>query len=434
MNWFPAISPVRAFQAFQLMRQAAALLTSVVLAKSTLPAEQIGVYEQLFFVQYAISFFWVSGLIQALLSLYPGLETQQQGPLIGTAYTFLAALSILLSLFLYFGSGPVLSFLVGKTYLPFFPVFVLQLLLHLPTFLLEYLLLLQERGREIIWFGVFSFGGALLAIGVPVFAGFGLEGAFRCLVALGIAKHLWLLYEVGQVYQPYRASKSLLVPWLSLAVPLVAYAFLGGLIQAYGGWAVNHYFDGEEVPFAQFRFGAREFPLLLALSEALNAALIPLVASQGTGSFAEIRQKTLRLLHRVFPITILLLASSGWWFPLLFSKAFEGSIPVLNAFFFLAVTRLVFPRAILIGLRDNQALLLFSLLEFLVLAAGAALLLPRWGIQGVALATVLAFWVEKGLQVFRLKYRFGIPPSAYIPLRWWAGYSALLLLAYLFPL
>ena len=415
------------------MRQAAALLTSVLLAKSTLSAEQIGVYEQLFFIQYAVSFFWVSGLIQALLSFYPGLEPRRQSSLIGIVYVALTALSIFLVLILYFGSSPILTLLAGRPDLPFLSVFLLQLLINQPTFLLEYLLLLQERGKEIVCIGAFSFGGAVLAVGGPVYGGFGLEGAFYCLVVLGVFKHIWLLYAVARVRPLFRVEISLLVPWICIAAPLVAYAFLGGLIQAYGGWAVNRFFAGDGEQFALFRFGAREFPLLLALSEALNAALIPLVAGRGTDAFPDIRQKTLRLMHRVFPITILLLATSRYWFPLLFSEAFKDSIPVLNAFFLLAATRLVFPRAILIGLRDNRAVLFFSILELLFLVVATSLLLPFLGIQGVALAIVLAFWIEKGLQIIRLKYRFAIPPSAYIPLQWWAGYSLLLLIAYLFP-
>lgn len=415
------------------MRQAAALLTSVVLAKSVLPVEEIGSYEQLFFVQYAVSFFWVSGLLQAFLSLYPPMEPWQKGPFIWTAYLVLALLSIFLFTTMYFGSKPLLQFLVGKPNLPFYTVFLLQLLLHLPTFLLEYLLLLQERGHAVLWFGAFSFGCAFIAIGGPVLGGWGLDVAFRYLVILGMVKHLWLLYEVARVGRPGRLSISLLQPWLSLAAPLIAYAFIGGLIQAYGGWAINRFYAGDGAQFALFRFGAREFPLLIALSEALNAALIPLVALRGKDTFQQIRQKTLRLMHLVFPVTIVLLATSRYWFPLAFSKTFDGSIPVLNAFFLLAISRLVFPRAILIGLRDNRAVLFFSILEFAVLVIATTLLLPKWGITGVALATVIAFWAEKGLQIARLKYRFGISPDTYMPLRWWAGYSALLLLAYCFP-
>ena len=415
------------------MRQAAALLTSVALAKSVLPAEQIGSYEQLFFVRYAVSFFWVSGLLQAFLSLYPTMDPWKKAPFIWTAYQGLAILSIFLFTTMYFGSKPLLQFLAGKPFLPFYTVFLLQLLFHLPTFLLEYLFLLQERGNAILWFGAFSFGGALIAVGGPVLGGWGLDVAFRYLVLLGILKHLWLLYEVARMGPPRSLSISLLLPWLSLAAPLIAYTFIGGLIQAYGGWAVNRFYNGDSAQFALFRFGAREFPLLIALSEALNAALIPLVALQGTDGLDQIRQKTLRVMHLVFPITILLLATSRYWFPLAFSNTFVGSIPVLNAFFLLAVSRSVFPRAILIGLQDNRAVLFFSILEFVILVITTTLLLPRWGITGVALATVIAFWAEKGLQIARLKYHFGISPDTYMPLRWWAGYSALLLLAYCFP-
>lgn len=413
------------------MRQAGALLTSVILAKSLLTPSDIGTYEQLFFVQYAVSFFWITGLIQGLLTFYPRLAPERQASFVITAYLVLLGLSLAVTAGLFLWSRPLLDFLTGKPDLQFFHLFLLHLVLNLPTFLLEYTFLLQDRGREILWFGILSFGGALLVFGVPALAGWGLGPGFAGLIVLGAVKHIWLLREV--LRGPWRpeGQAALMRQWLLLAAPLVAYAFLGGLIQTFSGWLVNWHYAGDETQFALFRYGAREFPVILALSEALNAALIPLAAQKGVQALPEIRHKTLRLMHMLFPVTILLMATSAWWFPLVFSEAFRGSIPVLNAFFLLAISRLVYPRAILIGLKDNQAVLIISLLEFLILAVSAYLLLPILGIRGVALATALAFWSEKALQLIRLKQRFGIAPDAYIPMRWWGFYSALMLAVFI---
>jgi len=347
-----------------------------------------------------------------------------------TAYLVMLAISVLLTVLMYGGSKPLLYFLAGQGRLPYYTLFLFQQLLHLPTFLLEYLLLLQGRAQAITWFGALSFGGALLAIGIPILFGWGLEGIFLGFTLLGFAKHSWLLYEISQLGGTWKAGWPLVGPWLALAVPLIAYAFLGGLIQAYGGWSVNRYYAGDSAQFALFRYGAREFPLIIALSEALNAALVPIVAGRGEASFSEIRHKTLRLMHLVFPVSILLLASSQYWFTWIFSAGFKGSVPVLNAFFLLAISRVVFPRAILIGLKDNRAVLAFSILEFALLAIATVYLLPARGIQGVAIAIVIAFWVEKALQIARLKYRFGIDPGSYIPMAWWIGYSVLMLAVY----
>ncbi|MEY4134987.1 MAG: hypothetical protein RL386_1337 [Bacteroidota bacterium] len=412
------------------MRQASLLLSSVILVKCAFPPGEIGIYEQLFFVQYALSFFWVSGLIQALLSMYPRLAPLQQEQFLVAAYLVMLSISILLTGMMYGGSKPLLHFLTGQAELPHYTLFLFQQLLHLPTFLLEYLLLLRRRPRAIIGFGALSFGGALLAIGIPAMTGRGLEGVFWGFTLLGFIKHSWLIYEISCLKGTWKYAWPTLGPWLSLALPLMAYTFLGGLIQAYGGWSVNRYYAGDSAQFALFRYGAREFPLIIALSEALNAALVPLVAGRGAESFAEIRHKTLRLMHLIFPISILLLASSQYWFTWIFNSEFKDSIPVLNAFFLLAISRVVFPRAILIGLRDNRAVLAFSVLEFGLLAVAAAYLLPVRGIQGVALATVIAFWAEKALQIARLKYRFGIDPDTYIPMAWWLGYSVLMLAVY----
>ncbi len=428
--WRP-ISSTGAFQGFQLMRQAGALLTSIILAKSLLPASEIGVYEQLFFVQYAVSFFWITGLIQGLLAFYPRLEESQRRSFLLTAYFVFLGLSAVVAGILFAGSRPILQVLTGKAELAYFSLFLAHLLLNLPTFLLEYTFLLQGRGREIWLFGLVSFGGAVLVVGIPALAGWGLGACMAGLVGLGVVKHTWLLLEVLR-HKPRapKAPKTLAMQWLLLSLPLVAYAFLGGLIQTFSGWAVNWYYAGDEVQFALFRYGAREFPVILAFSEALNAALIPLIAQQGRQALPEIRLKTLRLMHGLFPLTIVLLLSSRWWFTLVFSEDFRESIPVLNAFFLIAVSRLVFPRAILIGLQDNRAILGISVLELAILAAAAFWLLPIQGIQGVALATALAFWSEKALQMARLQWRFGISPDAYIPVFWWVVYSLALLAAY----
>ncbi|MBE2206929.1 MAG: hypothetical protein IAE84_05055, partial [Saprospiraceae bacterium] len=67
-------SDVNALQAFHVMRQAAVIMTSVVMAKSALSTDDIGRWEMLLYIGYTLSFFWVSGLIQGMLTIVPKLE------------------------------------------------------------------------------------------------------------------------------------------------------------------------------------------------------------------------------------------------------------------------------------------------------------------------------------------------------------------------
>ncbi|MEM6380686.1 MAG: hypothetical protein AAF705_21055, partial [Bacteroidota bacterium] len=64
------LTNVKALQVFHLLRQGAVILVAIVFANSTLAVEVIGNYEQLLYIGYTISFFWVAGLIQGFLSIF----------------------------------------------------------------------------------------------------------------------------------------------------------------------------------------------------------------------------------------------------------------------------------------------------------------------------------------------------------------------------
>ncbi|MBI1193185.1 MAG: hypothetical protein GC205_08420, partial [Bacteroidetes bacterium] len=61
---------IRSLQAFQVLRYAALLLTGVLLAKSPLDTDSIGLYEALLLVSGFTGFFWTGGLLNALVPLY----------------------------------------------------------------------------------------------------------------------------------------------------------------------------------------------------------------------------------------------------------------------------------------------------------------------------------------------------------------------------
>jgi len=58
----PTVTTTRALQLFQVMRQGAVLLGSVLLAKSGLATSDIGVYELLLYIGTILTFFWVNGV------------------------------------------------------------------------------------------------------------------------------------------------------------------------------------------------------------------------------------------------------------------------------------------------------------------------------------------------------------------------------------
>lgn len=425
----PRLTEVTAFQLYQLLRQGGLIAIAILLAKSSLTTEDIGAYEMLLYVGYAATFFWTTGLVQGLLSLFPKLKAEKQAALLLQGYLVIAGATAAVILLLGLGADRLLPLLTGQPRLPYFRLFLLYLLLHQPTFLLEHYFLLRHRARAIVLLGLLS---TILQIGVVIVAlwgGYGLAGIFVGLILFAAFRHLWLLAFLVAAGRP-TARSGALRRWILLSLPLMGYALLGGLHQVYDNWLVGFFYQGDEQQFALFRYGARELPLALALTGAFGTALLPAVAKSLPGGLAAIRKKSRPLYHLLFPFSIVLMLTSDWWFPLLFSEAFAPSVLVFNVFLLLVINRLIFPRTVLMGLQDNGVLLWISLGELVANALLSFWLVRSLGLAGIALGTVLAYSLGKTAMCWYLYRRHGIGVARYTDIRLLGGYSVLLLIAF----
>lgn len=423
------IDNVRAMQGNALSRQGSAILISVLLAKTALPKESIGWYEQLLYLGYVLTSFWVTGLMQALLSRFSTVDEGQRAVFLTNVALIFGGIGTALTLGFWWGRHWLVPLLTGQADLPFLFPFLLFLWLNLATFLLENFYLLWDRPAELLWFAALTYAAQIAAVVYPAWMGWGLGPAIWALVGLGGLRFLWLLIRLGKLGQWGWHGEAVRV-WLRSAWPLVLYAAVGTLSLAFDPWLVNYHFSGNPDIFAVFRYGARELPLAMALAAAFGTAMLPAVSANLQEALPVMRRKSLRLYHLLFPLTLSLMLSSSYWFTWVFSAAFEDSIPVFNAFLLILVSRMLFPRTVLIGLDANRAVFYFSLVELLLNVALGFLLVVPFGLLGVAWATVIAYTADKLLLCLYLYYRFGIAPGAYTPVGWWSSYTLLLGIAY----
>lgn len=424
------LSEVNALQAFHVMRQAAAILTSVIMAKSALSTEAIGRWEMLLYIGYTLSFFWVSGLIQGMLTIVPKLEEKQRKVFIFNTYLLFFAIGIFAGGALFWCHQPVIYLLTNGTYLPHIELFGIYLALHLPVFLLENLYLLMRQPKNIFRFGVFSSLGHLLSVGIPLWAGWGIEGGVGGLALFAAMRHLVLLNFI--------AKQSLAIfQWscwrqlLQISTPLMGYSILGGLQVTLSAWFVAWFFPGNEHQFAVFRYGAMELPFTLALTNGLGTAILPLLAENQREGLVQIRRQSKYLAHLLFPIAIIIMLSSKWLFPWVFRDTFAESVPIFNIFLLILVTRMVFSRTVLTGLQANRVVWWVSVVEILLFTALCFGFGPWLGLKGIALATLAAYASEKIILSVYLYYRYGIRLQAYLDIKTFCWYSIGLLSAYL---
>ena len=423
----------KALQFFHLSRQGAVILVAILLTKSDLGMESIGVYETLLYLGYIFSFFWVSGLIQGLLTIYPSKSEDEQGQIIFNSYLLFTSISFVVFLLLFFAKNYILQAFAGQSELQYFELFIIYSLFNLPTYLLENYYLLKDKPLWIIAFSILSFGMKFLIMVIPVFIGWDFVWSFYGLIVLAIVKHSWLL---GFVWQNgiWTLDRNYLRYWVFLSLPLIGYAFIAGFNQSFGAWLVNFYYEGNERLFAIFRYGARELPLAMAMSNALGAVMLPEVAKNVKEALERIRTKSLKLMHILFPLSILFMLTSHLFFPIVFNPEFKESALIFNVFLLVLITRLLFPHIILIGLKANKVILMVSIFELLFNIGISFLLIYTFGLAGVAMGTVLAYMLEKVILCMYIQRRFNISWGTYVNKVWFLGYSLALVLAFVWSL
>jgi O-antigen/teichoic acid export membrane protein len=417
-----------ALQLFQVMRLGTAVLTGILLAKSSLTLSEIGTWELLLFMGSTFTFFWVNGLLQGLAPSHGALEEADQKSFFFNVFVLFCGISGLLFLVLVLGERFWVPILTNLKDLPYFKLYCGYLLLNLPSYPVEYIYLLQKKKWHIIAWGLASFGIYLLAFFVPLFAGLGLGISLKCLIVWSAIKLVWalrLVFESSRIEINFPACRH----YLLFSFPLMLSGIVSNAMLLYDNWLVGWYYQDTSI-FAIYRYGARELPLASALLIALSTSMIPrFVESQAIG-MQELKAKTLRLMHLLFPLTMLLLCTSHWFFPRLFNPGFEGSAELFNIYLLALASRVLLPTPILLSKGESGVIFKVSLAELGIKLVLGFCFLHFWGLVGLAWSVVLSFWVEKIGLIYVLESKYAIRTKYWLAWNWYIFYTLGLGLVY----
>lgn len=418
---------VNGFQIFVVLRFSFAILTSIAMAKSGITLSEIGIYEALMLVGASFTFFWMTGLLHGVLSVYPNLSEEEKPKLIFNIFTLFAVLSVTVTFLMWLFSQSITAGMTNFEYLPHFHWLCIWLAINLPTFLVEYIYILQNRPKWMVIFGVYSFLGQFLVVVIPLFLGWSLEISFIGLVILAATKFVWLLFILKN-NSTINWSFQRLQPYWLIALPIVLYTLIGGVMNYVDGVIIMKYYDEEQ--FAIYRNGAREFPIALALLNAMSAALIPNISEHLASGLGQIKHRTRNLMYPLFGASVVLMFVSEWAYPIVFSADFSDSAYVFNVYLLALISRILLPQTILIGLKKTKTILTASVLEISLNLGLSLLFIQEFGLVGVAMATVIAFSIEKVFLILYNHYRLHIPLKDYLDVPRFVVCSFLLLASY----
>ncbi|MFN8288455.1 MAG: polysaccharide biosynthesis C-terminal domain-containing protein [Chitinophagales bacterium] len=439
---FLKLSSVTGLQLFQLIRYGAFALIGVIFAKLHVPQSEIATYEWLIMMAGLLSYFVLGGVVNTMLSLYPQQSEEGKGKLlinsfiILVAYNFLAALGVWLL--------RLTHVIPDKATYKLLDVVVIYNLFNVPAYLIEYILYLKGRKKALLVYGLLS---SALLIGLLSTAALNdLYGTFHdrffwtteffeisviiCLVTVAFLKWCFLvglLFIYGRVKPNWQLMKQ----HVGLALPILLAIFVSGSSEYIDGLIVKSMPQKfGEVGFAVFRYGAKELPILLIVANTLSTAMIVPVAANLTTGLEELKNRSRRLMHLFFPVTIVLLIISPPLFRYVFSENFVYSSLIFNIYLLLAIPRLVFPQTILTALKHNRFQLLSAIIELSLNVSLSIWLAHVMGLPGIAFGTLIAFIVDKLFQAIVVSRVCGIKPSQYVDFKPYLAYSFLSLLAF----
>jgi O-antigen/teichoic acid export membrane protein len=426
------IDNISGLQLFQLLRFVIFLIISIVFTKSHLTKAEIGSWEMFLFMASLLSFFWVTGIIQSLLPLYHRNKTYRRlgehdtgkSPEIFNAFLLLCFFSLL---FFIFGQAikDKVSVFHFSGNVPYINLLLLYLLLSNPVCLIEYIYLLNNRSHRIVQYGLFTYTAQLILILVPIIAGKDLIWSIYGLLAITGIRWIWLIILLRR-YTEIRVSFEFMKEHLYLGIPLILTSLISGSGQYIDGIIVSAYFKNAET-FAVFRYGAKEFPLVLMLASGLSNAMLPEFSTRSRmkESLAKIKIKSKRLMHILFPSTMVMMLFTRWLFPRVFTPEFVRSADIFSIYLLLIIPRIIFPQTILVGRKRTRITMIAALIGLVINIPLSLYLAPDYGTVGVVLATLIVYILEKTFLAGYLWIEMNIKPAEYIPVRIYFIYSVL---------
>ncbi|MBO7573088.1 MAG: hypothetical protein J6T48_13165 [Bacteroidales bacterium] len=419
------LNNVRALQFLQLFRFVALLLIGIILSKTSIGISQIGTYETFLLISGASCFFWTGGMLQTMLSLKRENKEDKTESYFNIFLIF-TTLSLITALAVFLLQSQIAT-LVGFSgnRIPYLKILLAYIVLSSPANLVEYIYLIENKPKHIAAYGAIVFTLQIFAVTIPVILtndlGYGLYG----LLLATTVKFAWLAIIILK-YSQIKLSGKYMGLFLKLSAPFILSVLIVKGIQYIDSFLVAYKFD--EGTYAQFRYGAKEFPLILLPVTALSEAISSRIANNEntTDALESIKRENKRIMHLCIPLAMIAIITSKYLYPLVFNEDFYESALIFNIYCFAAMFRFILPESILVGRRQSRPILAAASINILVNIVLGFVLMNFIGPVGVAVAFVVGNIIEKVVLVSVVKSLYGIGLKQYLDTRIFLYYALLM--------
>ena len=422
------MNSISSLQFFNIFRFVSTLLIGILMAKIGLATEEIALYELLFFLTTLVNFFWVMGGQNALLQYFPKLETAVQKSALFSVFALFTALSMLAAWILWVLQNVFFDFFNQGEPLTYLPLICWYIVFNTPTFLIHIFYLVLGQYRQLMSWGIFTFGGQLVAVILPLMLGYSLETSFQALLLLAIVRYIWAI-QVLRKNAVFQIDTVFLQKYTWLLIPLMLQALIGSSAEYVDGLIVKaNILDAKG--FAIFRWGARELPVSLIFVNAVVVAMIPKVSENLEDGCRLMKQKIDELSRWLYPLSIVLMILSPLLFPVFYNADAAESARIFNVYLLILSSRVLLPQVIVMSQHKNYFLVVSAIFELLINVVLSLILVRYFGMVGIAFASVIAYLLDKIFQILYSQFVLKISLTRYISIGKYALYNSALLGSY----
>jgi len=421
-------STEKAYQAFQVLRLLTTLIITSIFVKLNFTTSETSAYELFIFVASIGSFFWIIGLSNAMLSFFPKLDEVDKKSFFKSIFITFQFFGIILAILLYFtnGFGLILkNSLIDKQILLLISIYTF---FYAPIIIVEIKYILTQAKNSLIKYGIIIYGFQLIIILTAIYLKHNILYTLLGLTVWIFLRWIWTIFVVFNGKNSYVFNLKIQKTFLIFSLPLIAHILLGNGMDYIDGILVEMNFD--ESMFAIYKYGSKEFPIILILIGALRSVMIPTAVKDTKLAASNIRSKTEFIIWVFFPIAILLIFTSKYIFTYVYNVDYIYSALLFNIYLLIISSRIILSEVFIYAKHKNNVLMYVSFVEFILNIILSLILLKYYGIAGIAFATFISFLSSKLFLVFYAHKNLGIPLSKYINIKVYSIFTILLYLSF----
>ncbi len=305
----------------------------------------------------------------------------------------------------------------------------LYIFFYSPTLLIEIKYILNKEAGKLKKYAVSIFLLELLIILITALLYRNINPVLTALVLWIFIRWLYAIYIVFNFSSTFSISINLIKAFFIFSVPVIIHILLGNGMEYIDGIIVGQKFSPDM--FSVYRYGAREFPLILILIGALRSTMIPEAIEKPDIAYEKIKNQTSKIIRLYFPLAIVLMLSSKYLYSFFYSSQYSYSAILFNIYLLIISSRIIMSEVFIYANHMNKLFMQVSFIELLANIILSLILLQYWGIAGIAFATFISFMGSKLYLVYIVKKKINVPLKRYLNLKLYLSYTVLLYLSFI---